>query len=126
MAETRFEAQTLARAGRKQESQTVELTFEDASGAHLTVSLPARVAADMLIPALSQFSSTQSHAPGAPEFSQNVTSWRVGRSNDAPSVVFGFNADPLYSMSVTDAKKFWREIREEAGIVERRPPPRRQ
>jgi hypothetical protein len=126
MVETRFEAQTLAQTGRKQGTETVELTFEDASGAHLTVSLPARVAADMLVPALAQFSSEQSRAPGAPEFSQNVTSWRVGRADDAPRVVFGINADPLYSMTSPEAKKFWRRIREEADIVERRAPPRRQ
>ncbi len=126
MAETRFEAQTVAETGRRQDTQSIELTFENADGARLAVSLPARVAADMLAPVLAQLSSVLPRPPGAPEFDQNVTGWRVGHSNEAPRVVFGLNADPLYSMSLSDAKKFWREIRASADIVDRRAPPTRQ
>jgi hypothetical protein len=126
MAQEEFKAETLVQTSRRQEAQRVELTFEDAQGARLVLSLPARVAADLLVPVLAQFSSETARPPGAPEFSQNVKDWRVGRSNEEPKVVFAMNDDPLYAMTVRDAKKFWREIREEAEIVDRRSPPTRQ
>jgi hypothetical protein len=66
-------------------TQSVELTFQNANGARLTVSLPARVAADMLTPVLAQLSLDLPRPPGAPEFTQNVTGWRVGHSNEAKS-----------------------------------------
>src|SRR5262245_55829026 len=51
---TKFEAQTLVETGRRQQPPSIELTFEDAKGERLTVSLPARIAADALVSTLAQ------------------------------------------------------------------------
>lgn len=126
MTQTEFDAQTLVETGRKQATQTAELTFADSDGNRLKISLPVRVAADMLVPVLAQFEQENPSQPGGPVFSQNVSHWRIGRSNEEPLVLLSLNDDHFYSLTVPNAKKVWREIREEAEIVERRSPPRRQ
>jgi len=99
--------------------QNIEITFVAANGDRLKLSLPVRVAADALVPILSQFSSSVAQPPGAPPFSQNVVRWQVGSSTE-------LNEDPPYALHLSEAKKLWRELREEAGKVERSPQPTRQ
>ena len=90
----RFEAQTLVRFGRTQAPPCIELTFENAKGERLTVSLPARVAADALAPILAQFAPETPGPPGAPAFHQIVNRWRVGHSNETPHVSIWLNDEP--------------------------------
>ena len=121
MQETRFNAQLLIETAAKSQAQTFEMTFVDAEGNRLVVSLPVRVAADALAPVLHTLSNATKRLPGQPTFSKNVARWRVGRSNETPQVLFQMNDDALYGMHVDDARKFSQQIREETEIVVRRP-----
>ena len=126
MPDAEFAARVLTETATIGAGQIIEITFVAANGDRLKHSLPVRVAADALVSILSQLSSSVAQPPGAPLFSQNVVRWQVGSSTEQPKVLLRLNEDPPYALHVSEAKKLWRELREEAGKVERRPQPTRQ
>jgi hypothetical protein len=121
MQETKFSAQLLIDAAVRDQAHSFEMTFVDAEGNRLVIGLPLRVAADALIPVLHTLSNSTKRLPGQPTFSKNVVRWRVGRSSEAPQILFQMNDDVLYGMHVGDAKKFSRQLKDEAEIIARRP-----
>lgn len=121
MQETKFNAQLLIDAAAKDQAHSFEMTFVDAEGNRLIVGLPLRVAADALIPILHALSNSTKRLPGQPSFSKSVVRWRVGRSNETPQILFQMNDDILYGMHVDDAKRFSRQLKDEAEIIARRP-----
>lgn len=111
----RFDAQTLV--GSTPKDQTFEMVFENAQGQHFTVSLPNHVAL-ALIPILSELPKT---TKSVGSFQRNVEIWRTGHDNEEPNVLLEINHGIAYSFPVADAKKLWRELREECEKVQRRP-----
>jgi hypothetical protein len=123
MPDTVNRVETLAATGIRENGRRFELTFAAADGSKYTVSLPLRVAADLL-PVFAHLSAQVERLAGGPDFTKRVNSWAVGRSNEAPEVLLRLD-DLALSFHVDDAKKMWRQIREEADAISlRRPPPR--
>lgn len=126
MAESSFSAQTITRTKTVAATQKLEITFEDSGGNQLVLSLPVGIATSALTPILHQLSASNPSSPGSPSFSRNVVKWAVGRSNEAPLVLLLVNDDPPLAFHVNDAKKMWREFRQETELVANRPTQTRQ
>ena len=111
MTHTVNRVETLTATGIRENGRRFELTFAAADGSKHTVSLPLRVAADLL-PVFAHLSAQVERVAGSPSFTKRITSWAVGRSNEAPEVLFRLD-DLALSFRVDDAKKMWRQLREE-------------
>jgi hypothetical protein len=120
MADTVNRVETLTETGIRENGRRFELAFEGADGSKHTVSLPLRVAADLL-PVFAHLSTQVETIAGAPNFSRQIKSWAVGRSNEAPEVYLRLDELAL-SLHVDEAKKMWRQLREEADAIARRAP----
>jgi hypothetical protein len=121
MTDQIFEAQSLVET--RTRGENFEMVFADMNGNRQAITLPLGLAADILVPVLDQLRRSAERLIGSPEFVKNVTSWQVGRSNQYPHVLLKVNDEVPLAFDLPDAKKLWREIREEAEAVERRPRP---
>lgn len=124
MADSEFSAQTLTQTALHQTAQRFGMTFENANGEHLTVTLPARIAAAALVPLLAQLGSElPPQPPGMGEFSQNVTQWRIGRDDGASTVTLALNDGLSYAMTAADALQICQQLFHEARIASHVAPP---
>lgn len=120
MPDTSARLEGLTGTATTENGRRFEMTFQAMDGSKHTLSLPLRVAADMT-PIFADLSSKLEQATGGPSFSKRIKSWAVGRSNETPEVLLRLG-DLALAIHVDDAKKMWREIREEADAISRRGP----
>ena len=110
-----FPAQTLLKTKISEDHRTFELTFADAEGRTRSISMPSRVAAD-LVPILNSLAASLPSADG-PKFTKVPKDWAVGHSHHERLVLIRFDEDPPYGLAIDDAADLWREVREEAEMV---------
>ncbi len=110
-----FEAQSLAETKIADDGRRFEMTFVDAAGAKRIISIPSRIAAD-LVPVLASLAEGLDRANG-PRFTKVPKEWAVGRAQHERLVLIKFDEDPPYGLAIDDAANLWREVREEAEIV---------
>src|SRR5262245_31527676 len=122
MADT-FMAQSLAETRAQYDERRIEMTFVDASGEKQTISLPVRVAADLL-PVLQSLSTGLGNSRIS--FTKMPKSTAVGSARHERLVLVRFDDDPPYALNVDEAENLWREVREEAEQVAQMKAPARQ
>lgn len=93
----------------------VQMTFADARGAKQTITLPARLAAD-LVPVLAALADVATQGAG-PRFTRSPKALAVGRAEHERLVLLKFDDDPPYALEPDRAEDLWREVREEAEFV---------
>ena len=110
---TEFIAQALVET-KTTERNRLQLTFADARGRKQTVTLPIRLAADM-VPVLA--SLTDAASQSGPRFTRSPKALAVGRAEHERLVLVKFDDDPPYALEPDRAEDLWREVREEAEFV---------
>jgi hypothetical protein len=111
----KFLAQSLVETKTAKDGQRFEMIFVDAAGARRTISIPTRIAAD-LVPVLAALAENLGPSHG-PRFTKVPKEWAVGRAQHERLVLIKFDEDPPYGLAIDDAANLWREVREEAEIV---------
>ena len=93
----------------------LRLTFADAKGDQHTITLPARLAAD-LVPVLTALAGDAARITG-PRFTRSPKALAVGRAEHERLVLLKFDDDPPYALDPDRAEDLWREMREETEVV---------
>ena len=113
----KFLAESLVETRTSKDKRRIELTFVDTEGAQQTISLPSRVAAD-LIPVLGSLVA-HPNGTGGPEFTKRPKQCAVGRARYERLVLIKFDDDPPYGLDLENAEALWREVCEETESVSR-------
>ncbi|MDX2201357.1 MAG: hypothetical protein NW223_01280 [Hyphomicrobiaceae bacterium] len=108
-----FNAQALVET-KTTDRNRIQLTFADARGMRQTVTLPTRLAAD-LVPVLAALTDAATQA--GPRFTRSPKALAVGRAEHERLVLLKFDDDPPYALEPDRAEDLWREVREEAEFV---------
>lgn len=106
-------AQTLVET-KSTDRNGLRLTFADAKGDQHSITLPARVAAD-LAPVLAAMAGDASQT--GPRFTRSPKALAVGRAEHERLVLLKFDDDPPYALDPDRAEDLWREMREETEVV---------
>jgi hypothetical protein len=116
-----FVAQTLTETSVSEDRGRFEMTFVDVSGQRHAISIPARIAAD-LIPVLQSVAAHQTKK-GGPDFTRLPQKFAVGHAVGERMVLLRFDAEPPYAIGVEVAEALGRELQEQSEHValERRP-----
>lgn len=96
------------------ERNRLQMTFADAKGDRQTITLPARLAAD-LAPILATLAETAQQQ--GPRLTRSPKALAVGRAEHERLVLLKFDDDPPYALDPDRAEDLWREVREEAEFV---------
>jgi hypothetical protein len=118
---SKFVAQSLAETRTIEDRRRFELTFVDARGNKQTISLPIRVAAE-LVPVLNSLVAGVDGAKNA-KFTKMPRQWAVGTAQHERLVLLKFDDDPPYGLDLDVAENLWREVREETESVSRQKAP---
>jgi hypothetical protein len=113
----RFVAHSLLETRVTEDEHRFELTFVSANGSKHTVSIPSRVAAD-LMPVLASLASRLNHV-GGPKFTRMPKQCAVGQAVGERLVLIKFDDEPPYGLPVEEAEALWRELREESEDISR-------
>ena len=117
-----FMAQSLVETRANSDERRFEMTFVDASGRRQAISLPVRLAAD-LVPVLQSLSAGPNNGCRITRIPKSTA---VGSARHEPLVLIRFDDEPPYALNIDDAENLWREVREEAQQVSRMKAPPRQ
>lgn len=92
----------------------LQITFANAKGEHHSVTVPARLAADLgsILTALAAEASQT-----GPRFTRSPKALAVGRAEHERLVLLKFDDDPPYALDPDRAEDLWREMREETEVV---------
>jgi hypothetical protein len=112
-----FVALSLEETRVKEDEHRFELTFVSVNGTKQTLSIPSRVAAD-LVPVLSSLASSL-NLQGGPTFTKIPKQCAVGQALGERLVLIKFDEEPPYALAVEEAEALWRELREESEDVSR-------
>lgn len=96
------------------ERNRLQITFADAKGDRQTITLPARLAAE-LGPILATLGETAQQR--GPRLTRSPKALAVGRAEHERMVLLKFDDDPPYALDPDRAEDLWREVREEAEFV---------
>lgn len=110
---TEFVAQALVET-KPADRNRIQLTFADARGGRQTLTLPVRLAAE-LVPVLTALADAV--PAGGPRFTRSPKALAVGRAEHERMVLLKFDDDPPYALEPDRAEDLWREVREEAEFV---------
>jgi hypothetical protein len=113
-----FAAQSLVETRTSDDGRRIELTFVDGSGARQTVSLPSKLAAD-LVPVLKALAASSDGA----KLTKIPKRCAVGTARHERLVLIKFDDDPPYGLDLEEAETLWREVRDGAEVVSRRKAP---
>ncbi len=108
-------AQTLVETSVTDDRHRFELTFVDARGEKHTVSIPSRMAVD-LIPVLELLAGTNSDAAG-PDFTRIPQEFEVGYALAERMVLIRFDGEAPYGLGVEVAEALGRELQEQSDQV---------
>lgn len=108
-------AQTLVETGVSDDRHRFELTFVDAHGEKHTLSLPTRVAAD-LIPVLESLAGNSAKATGL-DFTRIPHEFEVGYAAAERMVLIRFDGEAPYGLGAEVAEALGRELQEQSDRV---------
>jgi len=108
-----FVAQALVET-KSLERNRLQMTFADAKGRRHSITLPARLAAD-LAPVLTALTGDMQSQ--GPRFTRSPKALAVGRAEHERLVLLKFDDDPPYALDPDRAEDLWREMREETEVV---------
>lgn len=114
----RFAAQSLVETRTSEDQRRLELTFLDDAGRKKTISLPIKLAAD-LVPVLKTLAASSDGA----KLTRIPKRCAVGTARHERLVLIKFDDDPPYGLDLDEAETLWREVREGAEVVSRRKAP---
>lgn len=114
----RFAAQSLVETRTSEDQRRLELTFLDDAGRKKTISLPIKLAAD-LVPVLKTLAASSDGA----KLTRIPKRCAVGTARHERLVLIKFDDDPPYGLDLDEAETLWREVREGAEAVSRRKAP---
>jgi hypothetical protein len=112
----KFLAESLAETRLSKDRRRLEITFVDAEGSTQTVSLPSRVALELVPVIESQVPAVEA---GGPQFTKRPKHCTVGRARYERLVLLKFDDDPPYALDIDDAEALWRGVCEETESVSR-------
>lgn len=108
-------AQTLVETGVTDDRHHFELTFVDAHGEKHTISIPSRMAVD-LIPVLESLAGGCSEASG-PDFTRIPREFEVGYAVAERMVLIRFDGEAPYGLGAEVAEALGRELQEQSDRV---------
>jgi hypothetical protein len=113
-----FAAQSLVETRTSDDRRRLELTFVDSAGRRQTISLPIKLAGD-LVPVLKTLAASSDSA----ELTKMPKRCAVGTARHERLVLIKFDDDPAYGLDLDEAETLWREVRDGAEAVSRRKTP---
>jgi hypothetical protein len=108
-------AHTLVETSVTDDRHRFELTFVDARGEKHTVSIPSRMAVD-LIPVLESLAGSNSDVAG-PDFTRIPQEFEVGYAQAERMVLIRFDGEAPYGLGVEVAEALGRELQEQSDQV---------
>jgi hypothetical protein len=108
-------AQTLVETGVTEDRHRFELTFVDAHGEKHTISIPSRMAVD-LIPILESLAGGRSEVAG-PDFTRIPQEFEVGYAVAERMVLIRFDGEAPYGLGAEIAEALGRELQEQSDRV---------
>lgn len=112
-----FDAQTLFSTDIDRERDVFTLTFCDKGGEKLSVILPARIAADLLVPLSTLAQRMEQEILRTTGFFIHVNMWRVGSASTYSSILLKFNGGEPYGIPAEEIEELCAEPKDEAKSV---------